>query len=204
MAYLFNGTTQNLSAPPPVTGGAMSYSCWFYPTVITRVLVSIGVSGALHRNQLTMSTGQYLQASTVGSVNTNATTSVQYSLNAWSHGCAVFDTSYRQVYLNGAGGTADFTASTQNTFNDLRIGARYATTLGNYFAGNLAEAAVWNARLTADEAASLAKGISPRLIRPQSLVFYAPLIRDLIDIRGGLTIANNNGATVADHPRIYY
>ena len=41
------------------------------------------------------------------------------------------------------------------------------------------------------------------MIRPQSLVFYAPLIRNLIDAKGGRTITNNNGATVAVHPRIY-
>ena len=40
-------------------------------------------------------------------------------------------------------------------------------------------------------------------IRPQNLVFYAPLVRDLIDQKGGLTITNNNAATVANHPRIY-
>jgi hypothetical protein len=40
-------------------------------------------------------------------------------------------------------------------------------------------------------------------IRPQSLVFYAPLVRNLVDTKGGLTITNNNSATVADHPRIY-
>jgi hypothetical protein len=40
-------------------------------------------------------------------------------------------------------------------------------------------------------------------VRPQSLVFYAPLVRDLQDVRGGLTITNNNGATVAAHPRVY-
>ena len=40
-------------------------------------------------------------------------------------------------------------------------------------------------------------------VRPQNLVFYAPLVRDLIDAKGGLVITNNNGATVATHPRIY-
>jgi hypothetical protein len=40
-------------------------------------------------------------------------------------------------------------------------------------------------------------------VRPQSLVFYAPLVRDLIDYKGGLTITNNNTATVANHPRVY-
>ena len=47
------------------------------------------------------------------------------------------------------------------------------------------------------------EGAAAYLVRPHALRFYAPLIRDLIDIRGGLAITNNNSATVATHPRVY-
>lgn len=69
--------------------------------------------------------------------------------------------------------------------------------------GLIAEVGIWNAALTAAEIASLAKGMTCDKVRPQSLVFYAPLVRDLIDQKGGLPITNNNGATVANHPRVY-
>ena len=69
--------------------------------------------------------------------------------------------------------------------------------------GKIAEVGIWNAALTTAEIASLASGIICDKIRPQSLVFYAPLVRDLIDQKGGLPITNNNSATVANHPRIY-
>ena len=69
--------------------------------------------------------------------------------------------------------------------------------------GLIAEVGIWNAALTAAEIASLAKGMNCDKIRPQSLVFYAPLVRDLLDQKGGRTITNNNAATVAAHPRIY-
>ncbi len=75
--------------------------------------------------------------------------------------------------------------------------------MGSFFKGSIAEFGIWSAALTADEIASLAKGMTCDKIRPQSLVFYAPLVRDLIDQKGGLTITNNNGATVANHPRVY-
>jgi len=68
--------------------------------------------------------------------------------------------------------------------------------------GSIAEAAIWNAALTDAEIASLAAGFTPDQIRPQSLQFYAPLVRDLVDVRGGRTITNVNSATVATHPRI--
>ena len=69
--------------------------------------------------------------------------------------------------------------------------------------GLIAEVGIWNAALTAAEVASLAKGMTCDKVRPQNLVFYAPLVRDLIDQKGGLVITNNNAATVANHPRVY-
>jgi len=75
--------------------------------------------------------------------------------------------------------------------------------VNNCWDGQIAEAAVYNAALSAAEIASLANGMTCDKIRPQNLVFYAPLVRNLIDQKGGLTITNNNGATVANHPRVY-
>ncbi len=69
--------------------------------------------------------------------------------------------------------------------------------------GQIAEVGIWNVALTDAEIASLADGMTCDKVRPQSLVFYAPLVRDLQDVRGGLTITNNNTATVANHPRVY-
>lgn len=84
------------------------------------------------------------------------------------------------------------------------IGAQFAGgNIQGYTNGLIAEVGIWNAALTAAEIASLAKGMTCDKIRPQSLVFYAPLVRDLIDAKGGRTITNNNGATVANHPRVY-
>ncbi len=83
------------------------------------------------------------------------------------------------------------------------MGARFGPTLAGYMNGLLAEVGIWNVALTAEEIASLAKGMTCDKVRPQSLVFYAPLVRNLQDVKGGLTITNNNTATVADHPRVY-
>jgi hypothetical protein len=71
------------------------------------------------------------------------------------------------------------------------------------YSGRIADVGVWSTDLNDSEIAALAKGMTCDKIRPQSLVFYAPLVRNLIDAKGGLTITNNNSATVADHPRIY-
>jgi hypothetical protein len=68
--------------------------------------------------------------------------------------------------------------------------------------GLLAEHAVWNVGLTQADATALAKGFTPDQVRPQSLVFYAPLVRELRDLRGGLAITAANSPTVANHPRV--
>ncbi len=106
------------------------------------------------------------------------------------------------AYLNGnveATTSSGVPVSIFNSTSPLTIG--YLPI--NYFPGLIAEVGIWNAALTAAEIASLAKGMTCDKVRPQSLVFYAPLVRNLIDQKGGLTITNNNGATVANHPRVY-
>ena len=85
----------------------------------------------------------------------------------------------------------------------LSFGMISFSSVNNCFDGEVAETAVYNAALSAAEIASLAKGMTCDKIRPQSLVFYAPLVRDLNDHKGGLAITNINGSTVANHPRIY-
>ena len=86
----------------------------------------------------------------------------------------------------------------------MTIGSReFDNTQGIFFNGLIAEVGIWNIALTANEIASLAQGMTCDKIRPQNLVFYTPLVRDLNDQKGRLTITNNNGATVANHPRVY-
>lgn len=85
----------------------------------------------------------------------------------------------------------------------LGVGALVRGNVLTFYNGQAAEVGIWNAALTDAEIASLAAGMTCDKVRPQSLVFYAPLVRDLSDHKGGLTITNNNGATVANHPRVY-
>lgn len=67
----------------------------------------------------------------------------------------------------------------------------------------VAEYAYWNVALSADEMASLAKGIKAFRIRPQNLVFYAPCIRGLQDMKGGRTLVKQAGTdTPVSHPPV--
>lgn len=72
-----------------------------------------------------------------------------------------------------------------------------------YSTGNISEVAIWNVTLTDAEISSLGKGFKPSRIRPQSLAFYTPLIRNAQDLRGGVTLTVSNSPPAAAHPRVY-
>jgi hypothetical protein len=211
MAYALNGSTQYLStASSPVSGSPMTIAVWGRQTAVgSSRAVAVGVNGGTHRNQVQIQT-QFSNclAVSVGPLGVGGSELQNGSVvvtNTWLHVCGVFESqSSRLVYVNGTAGTQNTTnVGTQNAADTITVGAGWATTLGIYHTGDIAEVGVWNVALTAAEIASLAKGFTCDRVRPQSLVFYAPLIRDLVDLSGGRTITNNNTATVANHPRVY-
>lgn len=71
----------------------------------------------------------------------------------------------------------------------------------------LADVAMWNTALASEDIKMLAKGVSPLMIQPQSLVHYWPLIgadSPEIDRAGGFQMTWNGAPVkVSDHPRIY-
>ena len=216
MAYDFNGTNQFLSmATTPVSGNPLTLACWFNSTNTTGLQALICVNAASTADRYVL----YARGDVAGdpvrmqSVNNtggvgSATTTTGYSSGVWTHACGVVSSNTsRTAYINGGSSGTDSTtvspsqipvqASIGNQrFNLFPAGVSFAT-------GLIAEVGIWNAALTAAEIASLAKGMTCDKVRPQNLVFYAPLVRDLVDQKGGLTITNNNGATVATHPRVY-
>lgn len=214
MAYNFNGT-QFLNTPTTgaVVGGMpLTMACWFYPNNVTTRYTLMSLSNDL----INWIGGGYLM-SAMGNVAgdpvgigtdqngiTAANSTAGYNAATWNHACGVFtSTTSRTVYLNG-GNSATNTVSHSPTAPNagLRI-ARFINNFSFYLAGQIAECGIWSAALNADEVASLAKGMTCDKVRPQNLVFYAPLVRDLIDQKGGIAITNNNAATIANHPRIY-
>jgi hypothetical protein len=219
MAYEFNGTTQYLStASTPITNGPLTVACWYKTdnAATSQALVSIGDNNGQERFQLFYSGTTAVNPSfsciySTGSSAGAASNAGAATTNTWYHvagtvsgalGGSIDFRSYRNGVLGTTLGPTTTSALTGN-IDSILIGARFGTSLGLYLDGQIAEVGIWNAALTAAEIAALAKGMTCDKIRPQSLVFYAPLVRDLQDVRGGLTITNNNAATVATHPRVY-
>lgn len=215
MAYEFDGNNDYISAAGAVgiaTANPITMAAWYRTTTSTwsvaEAICSIHDDDGNPYYGLIVGSGGNPSAQTrnnSGSVSnlTSAATSA-ISANTWTHIAGTFvSNASRTVYVNGEAGTPSTNTTTVTTadFVDIEIGrARRATEI--YAKGRIAEVCFWSVTLTQGELTALAKGMSPLKVRPQSLFFYAPLVRSAIELRNGSTLTVS-GATVADHPRIY-
>jgi hypothetical protein len=197
------------------TFAPLTLSVWYRRAATSSTIMGVvnlgragGSTQALRRRQAldtSASNAQTLNATSFNGTTTATSTSPANSetLNAYNNGVGVFAAASRQATLNNQAGTADTAAVNPTDLAFLYISGIALAAVGNFLNGQAAEVAVWEVELTADEVASLSKGFKPSRIRPQSLLYYAPLIRDLNEVRSGLALTNTNSATVADHPRVY-
>lgn len=124
------------------------------------------------------------------------------SKDTWTSIIISRSSSVVKLYVNGTERLSVTNSTSISPTTNTRIGCSEHTG-GEFWFGSIAELALWKgAGLTDAEITSLSRGFTANQIRPQSLSFYAPLMRDFQDLRNGLVITNNNGATVATHPRI--
>jgi hypothetical protein len=191
-------------------------ACWFVSNDVTteRALMSLGVqSGAvrwvLYAGGATAGDPIGAQDRSAGGASQAALTSAGYSASTLTHAAGVWNNSSSRVaYINGGskGTNTTGTGTDPSAFDATYIGTRRNTSLGNYADGTIAEAGIWNVALSDDEIASLAKGISPLLIRPANLVAYWPLYGNNspeIDPVGGFELTLTNSPTKGEHPRIF-
>ena len=214
MAYMLNGTNQYISVnSAPASGIPLTLSALVYPSFndVQYPIIDVTDSfGATTGSRVTMffnggAAGDPVQCL---ACNTNtcgsAITTSGFSINTWNSGISVSTQNNRSSFINASGKGTNESTINLAILTSMRLATRIVDgSVDSYLNGRLAECAIWNVALTDAEIASLAKGFKPTRIRPQSLVFYAPLLRNLQDLKGGLALTNNNGATVADHPRVY-
>lgn len=219
MAYNFiAANSRYLSTTSPVSGVPFTFGCWMRNTSLIATtarssLVLYGTANSLQRYHLRYTLDNsgvngVLSFLTNDGVNAqvNLLGSEIVSVNAWYHLCGVVtSTTSRALYVNGSSVSSSTATQNNISLSNLYIGCTInaSGTPTVLMDGDLADAAIWSVALSDSEIASLGKGIPANLVRPSSLEFYAPLIRDLTDQVGGRTITNNNGAIASDHPRIY-
>ena len=151
--------------------------------------------------------------SSAGSPGTaNPETANTWSDNVWNHALGKsLTTTDHQVILNGdtgnKGTSTDQASGTWEGLDRLSIGRLGDSTPSFYVSGKIAEVAMWDVALSDAEAVILSLGYSPLLVKPESLVFYAPLLGipnagSLNDRIGALALTNFNTVTAADHPEV--
>jgi hypothetical protein len=209
MAWNFDGTTGYLgAAQAAVSAAPLTMVCWFRKTAAAadyHELVSIHNPSTGHALNITAGSGMGAQVTAFASDGgwDLAITSTTFTNGQWHHAAGVFvANNERQAYLNGGGkGTSVVSAAPVGVnHTDLAHGAY------SLFAGDIAEAAIWNVALTDEEIAVLAKGFSPLCLwhRLPNLVVYQDLMRPLNRPGIGPAMTAVGGTNIADHPRMIY
>ena len=179
--------------------GPYSYGVWFNPSSLGnnyQTFITFDGGGSLFSQLIISSSNDRLQLRNASGLVASPTPAVLAS--TWQHALAVCPTSNTAaVYLNG-GSKATGTHNPTVPIESLTL----SNTSSSAF--SVAEAAIWNVELDDTDAAILAAGVSPLLVRPQNLVYYAPLIRAAQDVRRGVTLTATGTPTVTDHPRMIY
>lgn len=207
MARTFDGSTQFFIGNTPVTAAPMTMAAWInVADAADECIISItnGTTDA-NSNRIRLVTGT-LQARSQGAGGGGVAGTIgTVSTGTPAHVAGVFaSTSSRTAYLNGTAGTPETSTRTPSGIDKIGIGVNAsAGTNSERLNGAIWDAAVWDVALTAAEIAALAKGISPRQIRPQSLVWYRPFIRETNDIVGGAALTETGTTTVTAHGRVY-
>lgn len=141
-----------------------------------------------------------------GSVYEETTPAGAISASTWTHLCGVYTSATsRSAYKNGGTKTTTTTSVTLGNLDRVLTGAMQfqGQSILQPYNGKTAEVAVWDVALSDAEVTILALGVSPRLVRPASLKFYFPLVRDIVDYRDSTSPTTLN-TSVFDHPRVIY
>jgi hypothetical protein len=212
MARVFNGSSDYLEygSGAVVTGTPLTMACWVRMAVATGIntLMNLAVTSNNTNHFKLMAEGGTVGdpigfRCRAGGTEVRADSTTGYAVGTWHHACGVaVSATDRRVFIDGGSKGTETTSTTPSGLNVTRVGVGGGSSLTNYCNGTIAEAAVWNAALSDEEIAILAKGLSPRRMRPASIVAYWPLWgthSTEIDLAAGLYPLTVTGATQANH-----
>ncbi len=203
LEYLYNATA-------PLTAVPITMACWFNSDDITldQSLITIGdtTGGGTDFFELLLAgagIADCVRASTTGGgAGASANATANYVVNQWHHACAVFEaTNSRYAYYDGGNAGWNATNRTPVGLDTVSVGAWKLSAISEYMSGMIAEVAIWDVALSADEVLALGRGASPLTIHPQNLVCYWPLIQgNDNDFVGGFNLTAVNTPSISDQP----
>ena len=198
----------------PVTAAPFTMACWFRSNdaTVSQRLMWVGDKDSTTNSWSIAAAGAVagdpvrVIANDAGG-NTAQSTSTGFTANTWHHACAVIvSATDRSIFIDGGSEGNSVTSRSPAGADRISIGRQGGSSPDAYMSGDIAEAAIWNIALSDADVALLALGLDPRMVRPQGLVFYAPLIgrhSPEIDRRGGLGLTVT-GAVASVHPRMFH
>lgn len=210
MARAFSGSGQYLEyAGAAVNAYPVTFAAWVAPAdfVTSYGVFSLGGAAAAASIDCVVEIGtQQFYCRAVGAGKTATTTLL--TAGAWNHVAAIWGASNsRTVYHNAGGAGTTTTDIAWQAASATDIGRLVRASPGALFKGIIAEAGLWDTALTNTEVRELARGKSPKLVRPERLVAYWPLAGGPPSVepdRVGRYPMTVVGATAAQHPPIIY
>ena len=201
----------NANGTAPVTTGPLTLACWgrFTATSIQNVVFTGNASDHYFGISVGYVTAGRVAAVTGLSGDATAETTTGITTNTWHHCCAVFASATSRIaYIDGGSSGSNATSKNPASLANFSIGS-YRNTANAQFgptAGELAEVAIWNVGLTANEVAALARGVPPFRVRPDALAGYWPiygLSSPEPDFKPGIQSATRYPMTLVGTPPIY-
>lgn len=188
-----------------VAGYPFSIVAWAYKDVADVAGAIAGLTDdATNLSELIFDAGEGIRAS---SLFDEAISSGAGSINTWTHAAGVWaSATSRTAYRDGGNSGTNTSNIAAGTKSVIRIGHGFVG-ISDPFPGALAEVAVYNIALSADEIAMLARGVCPLAVRPEALVAYVPLIGRASaepDLIAGGTMTHVSTPSQFAHPRIFY
>ena len=186
------------AAPLGATPTTFTVACWFYKNDVGsyQTIFSHSDTNVANLAALSVTGGNTVEVRSRSSASTvDTATAGTVTADTWHHVAGVWDgIASRTAYYNGSAGTEDTNSHTLSGHDQSAIARTGSVYNGDHWDGRVAELGIWDVALTAAEIAGLANAVPPPLIRPQSLVVYAPLrSNEDIDWKGAVTLTPSSG-----------
>jgi len=209
MSREYSGTAQFHSSTPAYPGTPLTIAAWFNPDNADDSMMVQGWRNDTERHFLELRGnvgGDLVRMQVKSSATTlNVDSGNGFTADSWQSivGISAADDDHI-VVLNGdwPNRGTDNTSVTPVPGTGFLIGSEEGGDLMN---GSIAEVAVWTVAFTEQDVDAWHSRFSALLIHPDSLLFYARMIRDEdVDIIGGLALTPTGSPTVDTHPSIIY
>lgn len=193
-----------------LTGTPLTMACWVKPSSLTNTptFMSLEKSTASTWHALAVDGAGNVRARTFDGTTSTEANKAGVGTGTWQHVAGVWTSSTsRTAYYNGTAGTTDATSSAPSGINRTEIGQLLNGGAPVFrMDGDIAECGIWNISLSAADIASLAAGVSPLFVRPDALVFYAPLHGEFspeIDVVGRFNMTVTGATASTTSPAVF-